>query len=310
MVPLTSVLIHESRYPGRARAAYIESFRSRWMNHQFHYDTEKQSQLWLALHEAYSPARRDNDCLKTYQQAFKDVAAKITLRPLTVLSLGCGGGQKDQALLSAFSELNQITYVPTDVSLTLALTAHLGAPTKSMPAVLDLNETKDLSALITPNTASLICFFGMIPNFEPDKVIPQIAASLRSSEHLLMSANLAPGGNVEKILPQYDNELTRRWLSAVLVDAGLQLNPSDLEFEIGPQMRIEVGYRFQKEQTVQIDGEKFSYAPGEWFQLFFSYRHTPETVRDLFAQYGMQIQQQWIAASGEEGVFLLSKRQP
>lgn len=318
MEPLTSVLIHESRYPGRVRAAYIESFRARRMNHQFHYDTEKQAQLWLALHEAYSPARRDDDCLKTYQRAFNEVASRLTARPLTLLSLGCGGGQKDLALLSAFTQLEQIVYAPTDVSLPLTLTAHIAAKSRfpalvSLPVVLDLKETKDLNALIDKRTSRLIAFFGMLPNFEPDEILPQIASALRPGDHLLISANLAPGYDVEKILPQYQNDLTRQWLATVLLDAGINLDPRDISFQIAPRgalKRVEAGYRFKNRQRIRLDREEFAFESGEWFQLFFSYRHTPELLRDLFAPHQIKIAQQWITASGEEGVFLLHKNQP
>jgi L-histidine Nalpha-methyltransferase len=319
MEPITSVLIHSSRYPDAVRRAYIESFRSRRMNHQFHYDTEKQAQQWLAIHEAYSPARRDQDCLATYQSAFRDAASEIKSRPLTVLSLGCGGGQKDVALLSAFGELDQILYVPTDVSLPLTLTAHLAAKTSfpainSQPAILDLSKTEDLNSVSIQGDARLITFFGMIPNFEPTEVFPQLSTALRGGDHLLLSVNLAPASNysegVQRILPQYQNQLTRRWLATVLLDAGLELNPEEIEFQIADQgslKRIEAGYRFQRRQTLRLDHEEFAFQPGEWFQLFFSYRHTPALLRDLLASYQIDIVQQSITTSAEEGVFLCRK---
>ena len=288
------------------------------MDHQFHYDTETQAQLWLALHDAYSPARRDDDCLKTYARAFQHVAAHFNpLRPLSLVSLGCGGGQKDVALLSAFSNLDDITYVPTDVSLPLALTAHLAAKSKfpalkSQPAVIDFKVNLDFDALIVRNTVRLVAFFGMLPNFEPEEILPRLAGALRPNDRLLISANLAPGYDVERILPQYQNDLTRRWLATVLLDAGINLNPSDIQFRITEQAglkRIEAGYRFTQRQTIHLDRVEFTFQPGEWFQLFFSYRHTPEVLRDLFSKYQIEIRQQWITASGEEGVFLLSKRQ-
>jgi hypothetical protein len=57
-----------------------------------------------------------------------------------------------------------------------------------------------------------------------------------------------------------------------------------------------------------MDGEKFSYVAGDTFRLFFSYRHTPKLLRELFLEYRIEITQESIAASGEEGVFLARKR--
>ena len=69
------------------------------MNHKFHYDSVKQTQKWLALHQAYSPARNDADCRAIYDRAFKAAAAKIKSKRVHVIGLGCGGGQKDTRLL-------------------------------------------------------------------------------------------------------------------------------------------------------------------------------------------------------------------
>ena len=55
-----SVLIHPSQFPGAIEASLRESLRTREMNHKFHYDTPKQTQRWLRLHEAFSPARTDS----------------------------------------------------------------------------------------------------------------------------------------------------------------------------------------------------------------------------------------------------------
>jgi L-histidine N-alpha-methyltransferase len=317
MEPLISVTVHPSRFPGKARAAYLKSFRQREMNHQFHYDTEKQAQRWLAIHEAYSPARNDSDCLETYARAFTEINKSLTARKMAVISLGCGGGQKDLALLRALGGSQE--YFPADVSLTLALTAHLavakGFPTqKSQPLVLDLAQANDLSNFLT-DAPRLIAFFGMIPNFEPDEVFPRLSAALRTEDYFLLSANLAPGSDyhagVEKVFPQYDNDPTRRWLATVLQDAGLEVDSRDLQFKIADGqahlLRIEAGYRFKKSQAIHIDAETFQYAPGDWFRLFFSYRHTPELLREILGKYQIEIVQQWITRSGEEGIFLCRK---
>src|SRR5688572_28208714 len=97
------VTVDPSCFPGKARAAYLDSFRSRRMDHQFLYNTEKQAQLWLAIHEAYSPARTDADCRLTYAQAFRGVADFLGGGAINIMSVGCGGGQKDDEMLSVLS---------------------------------------------------------------------------------------------------------------------------------------------------------------------------------------------------------------
>lgn len=319
--PVT-LTIHPSRFPERTRAAYLESFRTRRMNHQFHYESEKQAQQWLALHEAYSPARTDNDCLQTYERAFDDTAGLINSSEISVVSIGCGGGQKDRAFLKAISARKTV-YVPADVSAPLALTAHLRAVAEfqidSKPLVIDLPSAPDLSEFLedfVPKTAQRVfLFFGMLPNFEPADALRSLSAALRPDDTLLLSANLAPGDGyapgVKKILPLYANDLTRRWLATSLLDAGLELSPSEIEFnivEVAGLLRVETTHRFSKAQRLRIDQEQFNYNAGEQFRLFFSYRHTPERLRALLAPYKIDICRKWITASGEEGIFLCEKR--
>jgi len=193
------------------------------VNHKFHYDSIKQTQKWLALHEAHSPARYDADCLSTYDRAFVETAAQIKARQIRVIGLGCGGGQKDVQLLKRLQERQKkISYTPCDVSTAMVLVARQAAlkilpAEKCFPFVCDLATAKDLPATlksrITGHGSRLITFFGMIPNFEPDQILPKLAGLLKVDDYLLFSANLAPGGDddagMKRILPQYDNPLTR-----------------------------------------------------------------------------------------------------
>ncbi len=316
-----SVTIHPSRFPECTRAAYLESFRTRRMNHQFHYVSEKQAQQWLKLHEAYSPARTDEDCLRTYDRAFAEAAKSISAEEIAVISFGCGGGQKDLALLKTLGA-KKLHYVPADVSVALTLTAHLRVTSQfninSKPLVIDFSLAEDLpgvlDSIIPPSAKRIIAFFGMLPNFEPAEALESLSRILRHDDALLLSANLAPGNDymagVKEILPLYDNDLTRLWLATSLLDTGLELSPTDIEFNVvsvDELLRVEANYCFRKPQRIRIDEEDFNYVPGEQIRLFFSYRHTPERLQKLLAQYKIEICPQWITASGEEGIFLCQK---
>ena len=76
----------------------------------------------------------------------------------------------------------------------------------------------------------------MIPNFEPQQILPKLTELLRPKDYLLFGANLAPGKNyaagMKKILPQYDNPLTRDWLTAFLFDLGVEPRDGRLFFSI------------------------------------------------------------------------------
>src|SRR5579859_6730947 len=116
MSSLARVLIHPSQFPDAVRRDLVESLRSWQVNHKFHYDSVKQTQKWLALHEAYSPARTDADCAAIYDRSFKASIQRIAAPAVHLIGLGCGGGQKDARLLKLLREAGkQVAYTPSDV---------------------------------------------------------------------------------------------------------------------------------------------------------------------------------------------------
>src|SRR5271156_982981 len=98
-VKTANISIHESQFPENIRRDLIESLRTRKINHKFHYDSIKQTQKWLALHQIYSPTRNDKNVRAIYENSFEAAAKKIKAKSVHVIGLGCGGGQKDTRLL-------------------------------------------------------------------------------------------------------------------------------------------------------------------------------------------------------------------
>jgi len=337
MSSVASVRIHASQFPEKVRRDLLDSLRARRVNHKFHYDSVKQTQKWLALHQACSPTRNDADCRAIYEKGFKAAAAQIKTKNVYVIGLGCGGGQKDTRLLKLLkARARQILYTPCDVSTAMVLTARRTAlsvvpENNCFPFVCDLATADDLEKVVgsarcadrTPqrgvptNSSRLLTFFGMIPNFEPQIILPKLAALVRPKDFLLFSANLAPGADygtgMKKVLPQYDNALTRDWLMTFLLDLGVEHGDGDLGFKIEDDRtnglkRIVAGFHFTRSRRIKVDGKTFNFRAGETIRLFFSYRYTPERVRKVLARYGLEVRDRWITKSEEEGVFLCRKR--
>ena len=325
-LPAVNVVIHASQFPEKVRRDLLESLHARQVNHKFHYDSIRQTQKWLALHQKYSPSRNDADCQATYEKGFKAAAAQIKARGVHVIGLGCGGGQKDTRLLKLLKKAGrQIYYTPCDVSAAMVLVARQTAlavlPEKNcFPFVCDLATADDLPANLasrfTFHVSRITTFFGMIPNFEPQIILPKLASLVRPKDVLLFSANLAPGNNyaagVKKVFPQYDNPLTRDWLMTFLDDLGVEHNDGKLHFKIEDDRtnglkRIVAGFHFTRSRRIEVDGERFDFRAGETIRLFFSYRYTPERVHQVLARYGLEVCGQWTTKSEEEGVFLCRK---
>jgi uncharacterized SAM-dependent methyltransferase len=324
------VTIHSTQFPEAVRRDLLDSLRTRRINHKFHYDSVKQTQQWLALHQAYSPSRTDPDCAATYERSFRAVAQLLPARRVHLIGLGCGGGQKDTRLLKLLTTAGkEACYTPVDVSTAMVLTAHLTVrkalpKIQTTPLVCDLGIMHGFTSVLEQNAprafgraARVVTFFGMLPNFEPRVIMPRLTGLLRPADYLLLSANLAPGpdydAGMQRVLPLYDNALTRDWLLTFLRDLGVERIDGEVNFQIEPDgagelpKRFAAYFRFQTRRTVAVDQERFSFKPGDRIRLFFSYRHTPATVQKLARRYGLKVLDQWITRSGEEGVFLMRR---
>jgi L-histidine Nalpha-methyltransferase len=347
MASLAQVSIHPSQFPDSVRRDLLESLRSRQVNHKFHYDSLKQAQKWLALHQAFSPSRTDPDCEAAYDRSFEAVARQTVAPSVEVLGLGCGGGQKDARLLKLLRDSGkEVFYAPVDVSTAMVLLARQAAlavipEANCSPLVCDLATAEDLPAVVehlidgreaaaprttpgparpTPVSARLLTFFGMIPNFEPQLILPRLASLVRPGDLLLFSANLSPGGDyasgLRRILPLYDNAPTRDWLMTFLLDLGVENADGELRFEIEDDTagsglkRVAAGFQFNRARRIELETDRFGFATGDRIRLFFSYRHTPTMVRALLERHGLRVIQQWITKSEEEGVFLVGSSSP
>ncbi len=325
-MPSANVVVHSSQFPQNVWASLLESLRSRKINHKFHYDSYKQAQKWMALHEAYSPARKDLDCEGIYDEAFRE-AVRTSGDNVHLIGLGCGGGQKEARLLKLWKGQGaSLAYSPCDVSLALVLTARsvvagLLDDNKCWPVMCDLAESDDVTKLFPDIGAKrIVTFFGMIPNFEPDVILPKLRSILSEQDLLLFSANLAPGADYEagvrKILPQYDNDLTKEWLMTLLLDLGVDRTDGDVVFaieEVNGKRKMEDGktyrrvvanFEFRNRREIRLGDERIRFEVGEKVRLFFSYRYQRTHITQMLKEQGIGVVENWMTKSGEEGVFL------
>jgi uncharacterized SAM-dependent methyltransferase len=322
MPALVHVAVHSSLFPENVRRDLLQSLRVRRIDPKFHYASYKQSEKWLALHAAWSPSRINADCAALYERSFLAAATALNSSRVRLIGLGCGGGQKDARLLGTLAgQGREISYSPCDVSLALVLTSSQAAQTAvpeipCQPLVCDLAGADDLPGLFYSQKGAaelrVITFFGMIPNFEPEVIMPRLAALIRPGDLLLFNANLAPGpdyaAGVQQVLLGYDNPPTRDWLLTFLYDLGVEPGDGSIQFSIEDSpsalKRIVADYCFARRRTLPVHGERFEFREGDKVRLFFSYRYTPGRITSLLSKHKLSILGEWIAPSGEEGVFL------
>lgn len=324
---LADVTVHSSQFPENVRRELLENLRARCVNPKFHYDSHKQAQKWLALHEALSPSRTDPDCLAIYDRAFAAAAGRVAAEEVQVIGLGCGGGQKEARLLRLLAgQGKKVSYRPCDVSLALALAARQAAreavgDLPCAPLVCDLALAGDLHEVFGPpgeaRGARVITFFGMIPNFEPEVILPRLAGLAGGNDVLLLSANLAPGpdyaAGMRRIFPGYDNPPTRGWLTTFLFDLGFAPEDGTVRFAIEDSAaglkRVAAYFDLTKGRALAVLGESIEFRAGESIRLFFSYRHTPDRMRALLRLHGADVLQNGWRRQGRRAFSIVKRTQ-
>ncbi len=335
------IYFHASQFPDRIARDYEESFIQRRINHKFHYHTTQQSQQWLNLHSTYSPMQQSQGYQQAYEHCFHAALNRLDQENFDLISLGCGGGEKEVLLRSLLKDTltqnekkdvvrqaSMVNYYPVDVSHALAIIAAQAMRRQYpdihiQPMVCDLLHTDDLlSHMPRGGSVRLLTFFCMIPNLDPRVILPILNQFLSPGDLLLFSANLAPGENytqgMEDVLPQYDNPPTKTWLMSVLGDAGIAHSDGDMHVtidndvvELGAEgialKKVNASFMVKRPVTLTINGKVINWQPGESVQLFYSYRYTTPLVKMFLNHYGIDVLDNWEFNDHEEGLYLCRK---
>jgi L-histidine N-alpha-methyltransferase len=294
-----NAIVHPSQAPAQVEADRAQSIGERSIASKFLYETPRQAELWLKVHELFAPPA---DLAQTYHQAATTLAARWPHANGTLIALGCGGGEKDLAVLRALPQ--DTRFVPTDVSEPLVLKAAQVVP--ATPLVFDLATADDLPEFLNKHVSPnrIFTFFGILPNFAPNEILPQLQALLKPEDRLLLSANLAPNG-IKPVLPQYDNAPTREWLAEFPRTHGAGEGKVKIKLETdGPLERIAAHFHFTEPCIMSANGEPFDFQTGDALRLFVSYRYTLQSLAETLAPHDIVIEDTFLSANGEEGVFL------
>ena len=125
---------------------------------------------------------------------------------------------------------------------------------------------------------------------------------MKRGDQLLFSSNLAPGksgfAGAGRVLPQYDNPPTRRWLEAAVRRYRPKLPTGSLEFGVHPDPRQR---RLARIEARWITGKKTRI-------VFSSRRPTVSQVETWIPKVGLRKVARFLDPRGEEGVWLVARR--
>lgn len=298
------------------------------IDHGFHYQGVKQSQLWLEVHRCHAPLFSNTSFIDIFHAIAADTAAELAGQAVHVIGLGSGGGEKEAWLLQALRNAGcSLRYTPVDTSLELALlSAEAAAPylqTDSLPIVGDLSLLAELSAWLArypSDEVRVYTAFGLTPNFLPSQLFGGLSNVLRPQDVLLLSANLAPVSDedsgqayraaCETLQPQYDNPETKAWLRQILLDWGIAADLSEPVFQVEALENL-LGFVASSEWLSEVgfpwEGQFFQAQRGARLRLFFSLRYTPKRLAETLKRWGLALEQGYLTDCGQEGVWRVAR---
>ena len=266
------------------------------------------ARLWKKVHLACSPFILRPTVRQLYSQPAPLLRSHLKTQPYHVVALGCAEGFKEAILLRKLPQPSHLT--TADTSLAMARNAARKLPAKRKSAKkLDLTSPSSLSRVLQshsnlPPPTRLLTLFGVLPNLDPPPLLHRLAKTLRPCDLLLFSTNLAPGKNPRagalRILPQYENPPTRRWLEAATRRYRPRLPQGQLVFQISSDPRqpslARIEARWISSRSTKI--------------IFSSRRPTAAQVAAWIHTTRLRTIARWIEPRGEEGLWLVSLRSP
>ena len=268
--------------------------------------------LWKKVHLTCSPFYRRPAVRRLYTQPTTVLRVLLRHAPYNFIALGCAEGLKESLLLRKLPKPTLLVAADTCLSMAKFAARKLPAHAK-IARQIDLTSSSSISRILTPpiphskskasSPARLITLFGVIPNLDPLPLLRCLAKNLAPKDLLLFSTNLAPRKNGRKgarrVLPQYDNPLTHRWLQAVALRTRPRLSQGSIHFGVYPDTNQT---SLSSIEARWIVGNKPTHT------LFSSRRPTLSQVESWVQTSGLTLIHQWIEPKGEEGVWLTTRK--
>ncbi|NJK89188.1 MAG: L-histidine N(alpha)-methyltransferase [Myxococcales bacterium] len=304
---------HSSVSASSTLATYRDALTSGRVPTRALYESWSQSARWLSYHRATSPAVTDADVVGTYDQAFRAVQASSHPR-LEVVSLGSGGGNKDQRLLKMLGPRSHI-YRPIEVSTSLAFESHRAASpfVKQVDArLVDLEADLSADAFGPREAARLWLVFGLTPSFDLIAFGRRLQAWLQPGDLALISFNLSPGPMPEAkdlILPQYANDHARAWLMGALIELGIRDDDVQVatfaasDDPAGEVWHVRVQARFRRDVPLRLPDGEIDFARDHELAVFRSNRLTARAATAWMTSLGLEVVSEFLAEGRQEGVY-------
>lgn len=324
-----NIHFHSSSSPEKVLKKQLRFLKKGIIDPSLHYHSLNQAKAWSRVFQKHCPVVHRTSFQRVYRDIFKEISLPIN-KKIHLIGLGCGVGTKEELLAKTLFQKGALLdrFTAVDVSADLCLTSmnRLKKWTHLIPQswVMDLDFIQDFRKSLDRCSVSerrLYTFFGLVPNFEPQKVLRLFRKLLRPQDRLLVSAHLNPVDNRDesdseagmmKILPQYQNRETKRWLELFFNENEWDRSfLSELKFKIQSNQQyhsILVESQILKSFTNKSFGKGFTLKKGMKINVFESRRWTPMGFEKWVSQEGFKILNRKVTPCREEGVWEISLR--
>ena len=325
MQDVVEVGIHSSVFSQRSSEVISNSLSTRELASSILYRGALSASLWERLHHSYAPSCQETHTPSLHGQGFSAFLECVDGASLNLISLGCGLAEKESQLLGiAGVGIKEVILIDTSVELVAEAKQRclMSRPDMSINAIAaDLSMEKQWRELLPSSLDGIRLFtlFGMVPNFDRKILFRRLSETMKSGDWLLLDANLRPdpisGGPLipQSIVDQYDNLECRQWLLASLAELGFYESDGTLLFstEDTPGLpavpRIRVVFELNREVVTSVGGQEFRFQSGDKLGVFYSMRYCRADLRKLLEPEGIQVVQEWVSHSGEDGLYLCRK---
>ena len=260
------------------------------------YSHSSLGRLWKKVHLSCSPFLKRPAVRSLYQRP-ASLLRKTLPSSYSLIALGCAEGAKEALLLRKLPPPVFLLAADTNLSLARRAARRLPAGKKAFRRI-DLS--RSLPAFhFPPSTNKLFTLFGVLPNLDPLPLLRRLARKMKRGDFLLFSANLAPGksgfAGARKVLSQYDNPPTRRWLEMAVEAYRPKLPKGRLQFGVYPDP--------QQKSLARIEA-RWMAGKKAWI-VFSSRRPTVAQVEAWISKSGFKKTARFLDPCGEEGLWLV-----
>ena len=260
------------------------------------YSRPSLGRLWKKVYLLCSPFVTSRTFHRLYQRP-SSILRKKLVTPYSLIALGCAEGTKEAHLLRKLPP--PVFLLTADTNLPLARCAARRLPGRRKVACrIDLTTHLPSSISHLPRPR-LFTLFGVLPNLDPLPLLRRLARKMERGDFLLFSANLAPGrsgfAGARKVLSQYDNPPTRRWLEMAVEAYRPKLPKGQLHLGIHPDPR--------QKSLARIEARWVT--PRKTVTVFSSRRPTVSQVETWIPKVGLRKVARFLDPRGEEGVWLV-----